>query len=88
MTRTVRWHSLPADFTTKEKNISTYPQKGKIKLKIKEEESPCAPLRTATYARIQCATSTITLSGRIFLKPWIFRPLLDICILKYFLYVE
>ena len=27
--RAVCWHSLPADFTTKEKNISTYPRKGK-----------------------------------------------------------
>ena len=41
----VRWHSLPVHFTAKKHFNLHYPQKGKKKIKIAEEENGLEPVR-------------------------------------------
>ena len=64
----------PANFTTKKKTVqlilpAVKKKNGKNsrgRKRSRSGESSCTPLRPETYALIQCATSTLTLSARYF----------------------
>ena len=52
----VHWHSLPADFMTKEENISTYITAERKKITVSNPRDFMQSLGPVTCALIQCSS--------------------------------